>query len=167
MHSLIDTAESITDLYDNLAYHYLTASVGGQNKLLSNRLYHVNDAIINMAQEEDDIEDQGLFTSSEATINSVNNYSYDEIGNLIKDTKEQIESITWTVSGKIEKINRISNSSYPDLEFKYDAQGNRISKIVKPSGSLIDPTQWSKQNISTTHREIYYRFTKVNLFPCE
>ena len=82
---LTRTAESITDLYDDLTYDYLTATIGGQKRLLSNRLYNVKDEIINAAQEEDDIEDQQIFISDENTINTANNYSYDEIGNLIKD----------------------------------------------------------------------------------
>ncbi|MFN0187706.1 MAG: RHS repeat domain-containing protein [Bacteroidia bacterium] len=55
----------------------------------------------------------------------------------------KIENITWTVSGKIDKITRTNGSTKPDLEFAYDAQGNRIRKIVKPSGSLSTPTLWT------------------------
>ena len=49
------------------------------------------------------------------------NYSYDDIGNLIKDNKEKIAKITWTVYGKIRKVERTEGSGLADLEFAYDA----------------------------------------------
>jgi hypothetical protein len=68
----------------------------------------------------DDLEDQ-----------SAGNYEYDAIGNLIDDNQEEIDDITWNVYGKIQSITRNSNSTKPDLEFVYDAFGQRIGKIVK------------------------------------
>ena len=50
------------------------------------------------------------------------------IGNLIRDDQEQIAEIKWTVSGKIQSITRTAESTKPNLEFHYDAMGNRISK---------------------------------------
>jgi hypothetical protein len=80
-----------------------------------------------------------------ATNKSLNNYQYDEIGNLIKDRQEEIYNISWTVSGKIKTIERNQSSKKPDLEFGYDATGNRIYKIVKPrTGSGLAPeTEWT------------------------
>ena len=74
-----------------------------------------------------------------------NNYIYDLDGNLVKDVSEQIDEITWTVSGKIKEIKRISGSSKLDLEFSYDAMGNRILKIVKPKlgGNLVPEEEWT------------------------
>ena len=60
---------------DNFTYNYL--NIGSA---LSNRLGHVSDAITSL--NTDDIEDQ-----------SANNYSYDELGHIIKDQQEQIFSI--------------------------------------------------------------------------
>ena len=128
-------------------------------------MYHVNDSAANNLAP-DDIKDEGVFTANASTINSANNYEYDEIGNLKHDSQEQIDSITWTVYGKIKKIIRTDTSSKPDLEFNYDASGNRISKIVKPHGTSIDnggtdiPTQWTttyyvrdgQGNIMTTYK---------------
>lgn len=108
---------------DDLSYRY---DMNG-SKPRNNRLYHVNDAGTTAVG---DINDQGAFTSGNL-INSNNNYSYDEIGNLVKDNAEEINQITWTVYGKIKSITRLSTSSKPDLEFVYDSQGNRVQKIVK------------------------------------
>ncbi|MEI7596700.1 MAG: RHS repeat-associated core domain-containing protein [Bacteroidota bacterium] len=61
---------------------------------------------------------------------NINNYSYDEIGNLISDKSEQIDRIEWNVYGKISKVIRLASSEKADLEFAYDPMGNRISKKV-------------------------------------
>ena len=49
------------------------------------------------------------------------------------------------MSGKIKSIERNANSKRPDLEFGYDAAGNRIYKTVKPrTGSgLTSETEWT------------------------
>ncbi len=54
----------------------------------------MDDAVSGSAYS-DDIDDQ-----------SSGNYEYDEIGNLIGDAQEQIDSIEWTVYGKIKRITR-------------------------------------------------------------
>ena len=75
-----------------------------------------------------------------------NNYSYDAIGNLTSDIKGEIARIDWTVYGKISKITRTTGSTKYDLEFAYDAIGQRVVKIDKPkdaSGNLLPSTQWS------------------------
>ena len=95
---------------DDLTYHY---------KPGTNQLTHVNDAVAASAHEGD-IDDQG-----------VDNYDYDEIGNLIKDEAEEIAEIKWTLSGKVKEIKRTPSSSKPDLVFRYDPMGNRTVKIVK------------------------------------
>jgi RHS repeat-associated protein len=91
------------------------------------------------------------------------NYQYDEIGNLIQDKSEYLESITWTVYGKVhEVIKDKSHKTSPydlnnngqlddeivleDLEFRYDAMGNRIFKIVKPHRSNADGLGLSDQS---------------------
>jgi RHS repeat-associated protein len=59
------------------------------------------------------------------------NYGYDPIGNLVYDTQEEIDNIDWSVYGKIKAITRSSASTKSNLTFKYDAQGNRISKTSR------------------------------------
>ena len=79
----------------------------------TNRLNFVNDGVT--IHTGNDIEDQ-----------SVNNYNYDETGNLTKDVKEGITNIEWTVYGKIKKITKSTGT----IEYTYDAAGNRISKTA-------------------------------------
>ena len=102
--------------------------------LVSNRLYHVDD-VVSAGNYTDDIDDQGTFNNTHSTIETANNYGYDELGNLVRDAQEEIASIEWTVYGKMKKITRNSGSSKADLEFGYDASGNRLWKKVTPKGS--------------------------------
>src|SRR5690606_10615968 len=39
------------------------------------------------------------------------NYTYDEIGNLISDAEEGIQNIDWTPYGKVRKVEKADNSS--------------------------------------------------------
>lgn len=112
---------------DDLTYNYQTNS----NGLVSNRLYLVDDNVSN-TNYTDDIDDQGTFNNTPGTINTTNNYGYDELGNLVRDDKEEIANIEWTVYGKIKKVTRTGVSTKPDLEFGYDAMGSRLWKKVKP-----------------------------------
>ena len=124
--------------FDNFAYKYLVEN----NHLVQNCFYHINDPATPLTSGADII-DQGTFTSTPATINTANNYSYDEIGNLKRDSSEQIHNIEWTVYGKVKKIERCSASVKPDLEFLYDPSGNRIAKIVKPYNHKNEPAYWT------------------------
>ncbi|MCC6289480.1 MAG: RHS repeat protein [Chitinophagaceae bacterium] len=96
---------------DNLTYNY---------KNNTNQLAGVRDAVA-AANYTEDIDDQ-----------PANNYDYDKIGNLVKDTKEGITNITWTVYGKIESIHKTDNSI---ITYTYDAAGNRINKAVTKAGA--------------------------------
>jgi len=115
---------------DELTYNYHTTTDG----LVSNRLYQVND-VVSAGNYTDDIDDQGTFNNTHSTIENANNYGYDELGNLVRDAQEEIASIEWTVYGKMKKITRTGASSKADLEFGYDASGNRLWKKVTPKGS--------------------------------
>jgi len=55
------------------------------------------------------------------------NYTYDQIGNLIKDDAEGIDSIVWTPYGKVRAVFKDDNT---EVHFRYDASGNRIAKIT-------------------------------------
>jgi uncharacterized protein (TIGR02594 family) len=115
---------------DELTYNYHTTTDG----LVSNKLYQVND-VVSAGNYTDDIDDQGTFNNTHSTIETANNYGYDELGNLVRDAQEEIASIEWTVYGKMKKITRNSGSSKADLELGYDASGNRLWKKVTPKGS--------------------------------
>ncbi|MBL4756015.1 MAG: hypothetical protein JKY52_20780, partial [Flavobacteriales bacterium] len=127
---------------DDMSYQYdwidpLNHSKGKR----SNKLYHVDDIT---SAYNTDIDDQGTFVDDPQTINDVNNYRYDEIGNLTKDVQENIVNINWTVYGKVSEV--IKTVDFSDLEFRYDANGNRIAKIEKTkdsNGILKDPSLWN------------------------
>jgi RHS repeat-associated protein len=97
---------------DSLSYKY-NRDVAGNLK--NNKLRHIRDAVSD-GQYTEDIDSQ-----------ADDNYSYDKIGNLIKDTKDSIDNITWTVYGKIKKIEKTNGT---DIVYTYDPGGNRISKSV-------------------------------------
>jgi len=52
----------------------------------------------------------------------VENYSYDQIGNLISDDAEGIDSIAWTPYGKVRAVYKDDNS---EVHFRYDASEDR------------------------------------------
>ncbi|MCF6406417.1 hypothetical protein L3C95_26210 [Chitinophaga filiformis] len=107
-----------TPAMDALRYNYNRDALGN---LLNNRLSFVKDAT-SASNYATDIDEQPN-----------NNYIYDNIGNLTRDQKEQIDNITWTVYGKIRKISKADGSS---LEYKYDASGNRVYKEYRNSTQL-------------------------------
>ncbi len=108
---------------------------------MPNRLYHVNDAVATGLASNEDISDPGYsFTNGLEYANYDNNFSYNEIGNLKRNSSEGIKHIEWTIIDKVKSITRYDGFSktvnqttiYPsDLEFLYDATGNRIAKIEK------------------------------------
>ncbi|HXP50037.1 MAG TPA: hypothetical protein VN922_08790, partial [Bacteroidia bacterium] len=93
-------ADSLSNVFDSLTYRY--NNNGGTGPTIQNRLYHVNDAISGSIDGIiDDIRDEGIFSSTPSAINQTNNYSYDAVGNLVKDKQEQIDTIIWSVYGKL------------------------------------------------------------------
>ncbi len=116
------TRNSSSAAIDNLQYYYYTKAGGtylpgaGNPVGPTNRLARVTDAV--GTPVGDDIGNQSSST----------NYTYDANGSLTADASEQIATIEWTVQGKIKRIIRTGVSLKKNIEFKYDAQGNRISK---------------------------------------
>ena len=110
---------------DALTYHYTNGT---------NRLSYLNDAETTTTATHD-LKNQ-----------SIDNYAYNANGQLTKDEQGEIGTIAWTAAGKVWKVTRTSGSTKPDLEFLYDAAGNRLCKIVKPrdgSGPLV-PMHWTR-----------------------
>ncbi len=127
---------------DDLAYVYNFHTTGPLNgKLKDNRLKQVTDAVTNAsAYSESDI----LSGVSDIETQAANNYAYDSIGNLIKDTKENITSINWNVYGKIMDINFSFIADKPRrITYTYDAGGNRIGKRVEKYGATSGATTTS------------------------
>ena len=114
---------------DNLTYSY---------KPGKNQLDYVDDPVED-TRYDNDIDNQ-----------LPGNYSYDEIGNLIKDNKENIVQIEWNAYGKISKIEK---SDETKIFYTYDAAGNRISKVVaKTTGS---DTTWYVRDASGNVMSVY------------
>ncbi|MEC5146110.1 hypothetical protein UNH65_21305 [Chitinophaga sp. 180180018-2] len=103
---------------DSLSYYYPRDAAGN---LISNRLRHIRDTVSADAYQSD-IDNM-----------VVDNYGYDQIGNLVRDNDANIGNITWSIYGKIKSINFNDNSS---LLYKYDAGGNRIYKEYTKSGVI-------------------------------
>jgi len=110
-------------LIDKIDYTYGDVDQFGNTNNRLTAIADSGDENVNPADNYDDIR------------NGNNAYTYDEIGNLISDLGEEIENINWTVSGKIREIERTTGSQNKELEFIYDASGNRIAKISKPNDS--------------------------------
>lgn len=100
---------------DDLTYNY---SYSG-SKLQNNKLLNVNDAVSTTFVA--DLENQ-----------AGNNYTYDELGNLMSDISEEITNIEWSSSGKIKKVNRTSTSAKSDVEMRYGVGNARICKVSMP-----------------------------------
>jgi len=98
---------------DSLTYNY---------NANNNQLNYVQDAVADGNYTED-VDNQ-----------SSNNYQYDAIGNITQDIKEKIDSITWTVYGKIDSIHKQDGTS---IKYTYDPSGNRISKMVHGASGNI------------------------------
>jgi RHS repeat-associated protein len=109
---------------DDMSYNYY---------LNTNKLEYVTDAV-SASPYGDDIETQGAA-----------NFVYDEIGQLIHDEIEEIETIEWTLQHKVSKVTRETGSTKVDLEMLYDATGNLLTKIVKPKdggGDMLPQEDW-------------------------
>ena len=131
---------------DRLSYSYHPGT---------NQLRHVKDSVGAEVYSED-INNQ-----------EDDNYGYDAIGNMVKDSAEEIDSIYWNAYGKVWKIKRTVGSERPDLEFAYDGNGHRVLKLVKngqtqedwvytyyvrdAQGNIL--ATYEKRNYSTEDRE--------------
>ncbi|MEO5889697.1 MAG: RHS repeat-associated core domain-containing protein [Ferruginibacter sp.] len=132
---------------DSLSYKY-NRDVNG--RLLNNQLNYVRDEINGSSSHSSnyttDIDDQSL-----------NNYGYDAIGNLIKDDSEHITNISWNAYGKIKEIQKTASSGNPvtDIKYTYDAGGNRISKQVTDNSGNITYTWYNRDatgNVMSTYK---------------
>ena len=105
-------------LMDEFKYHYNEPVNGGNNNRLSGLTDYAGSSQFNNKDIDNSITDS--------------NYDYDEIGQLTEDLDEEIDEIEWKVNHKVSAIRRTSSSIEPDLEFEYDAMGNRIMKRMIP-----------------------------------
>jgi RHS repeat-associated protein len=133
------TTPDHTNAMDQFAYNYEYGTDYNRN---TNRLRAVadNEPTNTVASGFNDIQPGQVLNTITP---SASNYDYDNIGNLIKDASEQIDNIEWNVYGKVTKVIRTATSTKDDLEFLYDASGNRTAKIVKPAATKANAATWT------------------------
>ncbi len=120
-------ADQLGNVFDSLTYRY---NIEG-NRTLQNRLYHVNNAISGTIDGiTNNIRDEGVFDTAEAMLNQKNNYRYNALGELAKDTIGGIDTIIWTST--FDKVWKIKKYNGDSIIFTYDGQGNKITKEFKP-----------------------------------
>ena len=130
--------------YDLFDYQYHEQS----GVLQHNRLYDLVDAAdVNLTDDipigGNLIPDNGS-VSAEA-VNEDYNYRYDPLGNLVHDEREEIETIEWTVAGKVERVLRTDGSDRKPLTFGYGPSGHRV---MKQAGELYgDPTAYREHYV--------------------
>ncbi len=128
-------------LFDQFTYNYENKGAGYLQN--TNKLRSVDDAITNTALHEEDLEDQ-----------NIDNYQYDDIGNLSYDRQEDVEKIEWTVYGKVKAVYRKAGSLKPNLVFEYDASGNRVSKVSIANSGTVSKTYYLRDavgNVMSTY----------------
>jgi hypothetical protein len=127
-------------LMDSLDYSYNYLSSGTlAGKLSNNRLRRVRDYMSNAAAYDESDPTTGVSDLEDQT--NADNYTYDAIGNLKSDAKENISLINWNVYGKITDINFgfVANKN-KTIYYLYDASGNRIGKQVEKYGATSEAT---------------------------
>ena len=114
---------------DQFTYTYIRNTAGN---VVTNKLGFVDDAAAS-ANYTDDLDDQ-----------AAGNYTYDAVGNLVGDVKEEIQVINWNQRGKIKEVKRSTGSQKAELVFGYSADGQRLYKKVKPrtGGNLDQEEKW-------------------------
>ena len=128
------------DVIDNLKYSY--------DPVKKNQLYRVTDQAANV--------DNANFSAN--GLNYGNHlYEYDEIGNLIKNGSDGIQSIIWNIQGKVEKVVRTNAT----ITYRYDASGNRIIKQV--ATTTTNHTNYYLRDASGNVLAIYEKKTDQTL----
>lgn len=142
---------------DKLTYQYPKDAAG---RLLNNRLRYVHDEV--SSAYTDDIDSQTPLNLTQVQAEKLpeqagDNYTYDAIGNLLKDTKEGIANISWNVYGKIAEIQRNGTAENPvtTIKYTYDAAGNRIGKTVWKLGDVLPTNTYYVRDASGNVMGIY------------
>ncbi|MES1159419.1 MAG: RHS repeat-associated core domain-containing protein, partial [Bacteroidota bacterium] len=116
---------------DSLGYKYLTGT---------NKLGQIRDSAADFVGGGYDLHSQ-----------RPNNYAYDSIGNLIRDSIERIGSIQWNVYGKITEIDHDTTTATKPIKniyYYYDAAGNRIGKKTTRGDSTAASYTWYVRDAS-------------------
>ena len=110
--------DNLGTAFDNLIYNYNGTTILSNTDVTSWTI--ANNKLTGVNQNASSVTDQFATTS----------YTYDLIGNLTADNAEHITNTDWNVYGKIKQITK--SGSDANIEFMYDAQGNRVYKKVIP-----------------------------------
>ena len=131
---------------DSLSYKY----IAGKNQLDFVR-DQVNGSATHSSNYTEDIDDQ-----------LAANYKYDSIGNLVYDRAAGINLIKWSVYGKILEIQKQPQpgNNYSNLQYTYDASGNRIGKITTAADTI--KTTWYVRDASGNTMAVYSFDNKKN-----
>ncbi len=134
--------------------------------LIDNFTYTINNPDDN--NQLDQLADVGIDVSAyrdiKNTSSGLNLYTYDPVGNLIEDSKENL-LITWNGMGKVETVQKNIPTGYTNHYF-YNAQGNRIAvKKVETATGDISWTYYSR-DINGKTMAIYNRDITASSFDC-
>src|SRR5690554_742839 len=106
-------------LMDDFEYHYNETINNGHNNRLSGITDHAGASLFQDADIDHSI--------------TSNNYKYDEIGQLIEDVDEGIDTIKWTVTNKVKEVQYGTNKT---ISFDYDPMGNKIAKHITEGNNI-------------------------------
>jgi RHS repeat-associated protein len=123
---------------DSMTYHYRPGT---------NKLTYVTD-LVRGANYGNDVDNQ-----------SVGNYKYDSIGNMVSDVRAGVDSIKWNVYGKIAKIFKHDSTS---IAYTYDGTGNRISKAFTSKTKDVTYTFYVRDATGNILSVYAYNDTAVN-----
>src|SRR5690625_2682152 len=110
---------------------------------------------------EDDIEDMGTFISAINQINTSNNQYHKAKSTLLKEKKETINKINWTVSGKVKEIRRTFESTKKNLIFEYaKSMANPKIKARNKKPPSIQLTEIQQLINKRLRKKLYYQSPK-------
>jgi RHS repeat-associated protein len=148
---LSDYRERISyDANGNILKYFRNGTVQGSRPLGMDSLTYKYYAGTNKLRQVRDSVPGGNYTEDIDNQSDTSNYVYDEIGNLIQDKAEGIDSIRWTVYGKIRDIYKHSGTI---IRYEYDGSGNRISKTVKNGSDST--TTWYVRDATGNVMSVY------------
>ncbi|NMH85959.1 RHS repeat-associated core domain-containing protein [Flavivirga algicola] len=91
---------------------------------------------------------------------SVDNYEYDEIGQLTSDFSENITNIDWRVDGKVKSITKTGGV---EIRFEYDGLGNRIAKTLLPENITTVYTRDAQGNVLAVYETNETDITNISV----
>ncbi|OXA91101.1 hypothetical protein B0A66_12035 [Flavobacterium hercynium] len=138
--------DNTSTLIDNLTYSY-------KNSSNSNQLMKVVDVVPNNASFVNEFKDSAS--------NTVDDYSYDDNGNMIKDNNKNITAIAYN---HLNLPTQISFATTGNIVYIYNAGGQKVQKIVNKTNEVTVSTDYlgGYQYVTT---ETTPRSTVLQFFP--